>query len=377
MINIQSSLTENHLPSLSEIILGLPGETYESHLKTISDLVTAGVDSIEAYTLMLLDGTYMNTPEERQNWGFISKFRVLPRDFGKLSNGKNTVEVEEVAVGTKDLPFDDYIMMRRFHFIISTIYNGKAFASLFKFFAQQNLQVFPLLKEVLERIPEAPLSVQKLVAEFEQETRNELWNSEEELRNFFDQDQNYDSLVSGELGSNLLQKYVALSLSQIPEDWAKYVFMVSKDILIQQLPKSSEGALEKLDNIHRYCRARVHNIFGADRLTDIPEEVLSYDLEAWALDVQTRSLDEFRYPETKRTRFVFTNEQYKTTEDYISRFGRTHQGIGKILTKMSIRNAWRKCIREDEVEESLSENEPEVFYALINEQASGGVIARE
>ncbi|MCH7554294.1 MAG: 3-dehydroquinate synthase [Chloroflexi bacterium] len=42
----------------------------------------------------------MNTPEERKKWGFVTKFRVLPRDFGKLGNGKNVIELEEVVVAT-------------------------------------------------------------------------------------------------------------------------------------------------------------------------------------------------------------------------------------------------------------------------------------
>ena len=251
MMHIQTSLTTQQLASKSEIILGLPGETYESHIKTMSDLITAGVDSISAYTLMLLEGTNMNVPEEREKWGFVTKFRVLPRDFAKLGNGENVIEVEEVAVGTKDLSFEEYVALRQFHLIISTMYNGKAFAALFKLFRELNLDVFPLLKGVLERIPEAPGSVQKLVAGFEEETRGELWHSEEELREFYRIDENYDYLVSGDLGSNLLQKYVALSLNEASDDWARYVFLVARDILCEQV-SDNNAVLEKLDNIKKY-----------------------------------------------------------------------------------------------------------------------------
>lgn len=376
MMHIQSTLSANHLPTKSEIIMGLPGETYESHIKSIAKLVTAGVDSVTAYTLMLLNGTDMNTPTEREKWGFISKYRVLPRDFGTLSNGRNVIEVEEVAVGTKDLSYEEYVALRRFHLIISVAYNGKAFAALFKLFRQMKLEVFTLLKELLERIPEAPTSVQDIVANFERETREELWDSEENLRAFFRDDKNYHLLLSGELGANLLQKYVALSLTQAAEAWADYVCKVAQDIVARRTEDDRISALRKLNTISRYCTARVQNIFGADRLYTVPEEVLDYDVEAWVADTHGESIDQFRCEPPTRSRFLFTKEQYQTTEDYIGRFGRTHQGIGKVLTKMNIMNAWRKCVRVDRSAWALDQEQPEVYYALIDEQASGGVIAR-
>ncbi len=72
----------------------------------------------------------MNTPQQREKWGFVGKFRVLPRAFGKLADGQNIVEVEEVVAATKDLSFEDYVELRRLHLIISTIYTGKGYGGL-------------------------------------------------------------------------------------------------------------------------------------------------------------------------------------------------------------------------------------------------------
>ena len=375
MMHIQTSLTAQHLPSKSEIILGLPGETYESHIKTIADLITAGVDSISAYTMMLLEGTNLNIPEERDKWGFLTKFRVLPRDFVKLGSGTNVVEIEEVVVGTKDLSFNDYVVLRRFHLIISAVYNGKAFASLFRLFRESHTDVFPLLKGVLERVSEAPQIVRTLVAEFESETIDELWDSEEELRTFYKRDENYDLLVSGDLGSNLLQKYVALSLSEASDDWSRYLFSIARDILSNQV-EDHGTVLDQLDNLERYCTARVWNLFGADTLTKVPKEVLAYDVEAWITDAAGEQLDNVRYETPKQMKFIFTQEQYNTTEDNLDRFGRTPQGIGKVLTRLNIVNLWRKCVPAGSDELVENGKQPEVFYALIDEQPSGGTIVR-
>ena len=63
-------------------------------------------------------------------------------------------------------------------------------------------------------------------------------------------------------------------------------------------------------------------------------------------------------------------------EDYIQRFGNTHQGIGKILTKMNINSVWRKCVYSEGAKWAEDEDATEIYYSLIDEQASGGVIAR-
>ena len=374
MLQIQSTLSANKLPSKSEIIVALPGETYATHIRSISKLVTAGVDTITAYTLMLLNGTDMNTPQQREKWGFEGKFRVLPRDFGKLSNGKNVVEVEEVVAATKDLSFEDYVELRRLHLIISTIYNGKGYAGLFKFFRQSELDVFLLLEGMLQNFSSAPITVRESVADFEKETRDELWDSEEDLRAFYSNDHNYDLLVSGDLGANLLQKYVAAFLMEASDDWLRYSFNVAKGIVRKQL--DDDESLRKLKNIERYSGARTRNIFGENRLDVIPVISLEYDVQAWIADENSRTIDEFRFQEPQTVRFLFTRDQYSLMEDYIQRFGNTHQGIGKILTKMNINSVWRKCVYSDGAKWAEDEDASEIYYSLIDEQASGGVIAR-
>ena len=146
MMGIQSTLKRQKTPSKSEIILGLPGETLQSHTRSLANLVDAGIDAISTYQLMLLHGTEMNTPAERERWGFQSRFRILPRCFGKLNAaGRNVIEVEEIVVATKDLSFEDYVQARRLHFIVSVAYNGKPFAALFKLLAELEMDTFCLL----------------------------------------------------------------------------------------------------------------------------------------------------------------------------------------------------------------------------------------
>ena len=88
LIELAPSLREQGLSTTSEIILGLPGETYETHIQTVRDVMRANIDWINIWTLMLLDGSELNTPKEREKWQLNVKYRIIPRDFTKLKNGK-------------------------------------------------------------------------------------------------------------------------------------------------------------------------------------------------------------------------------------------------------------------------------------------------
>ena len=105
-----------------------------------------------------------------------------------------------------------------------------------------------------------------------------------------------------------------------------------------------------------------------------PEVTLEYDVEAWVVDEKNKSLAEFQFQNPERVRFLFTQDQYRLLEDYIDRFGNDHQGIGKILTKMNINSVWRKCVYSSN-ERWAEEDTSEIYYSLLDEQASGGVIA--
>ena len=69
----------------SDIIMGLPGETFESTLQTIKEIIQAQVDEVQIWTLMMLDGSELNVPKEREKWGIKTRYRMIPRDFVKLS----------------------------------------------------------------------------------------------------------------------------------------------------------------------------------------------------------------------------------------------------------------------------------------------------
>ncbi|MDP6527218.1 MAG: hypothetical protein QGH15_23940, partial [Kiritimatiellia bacterium] len=68
--------------SEAEIILCLQGDTKKKHFQSIFDLLDAGMSYIRMYQFIMLPGTEAASREEREEYKFQTRFRVLPRCFG-------------------------------------------------------------------------------------------------------------------------------------------------------------------------------------------------------------------------------------------------------------------------------------------------------
>ena len=86
----------------------------------------AGASTVTIYTLMMLQGTEFKLPSYRKQFDYITKFRIVPLNFGEYDN-ERIFDYEEVGVGTKDLSFDDYLYIRSLAPMVEFLFNGKPF----------------------------------------------------------------------------------------------------------------------------------------------------------------------------------------------------------------------------------------------------------
>ena len=207
----------------SELILGLPGDSYERHIKSISDVVQAGINVIEVYSCMLLNGTELKSAATRAKYGISSHFRILPRDFAKLQNGRVAVEIEEVISSTSTMSFQDYQEAEKLHLMVAVVYNGGGLSPLLRLLRQNNVSIVGLLQRLVADIKSASPSVLAVYNSFVRLTTEELWETEDELREYVRTGNNYEKLLNGEIGINLIQTHTAMSLA-VMDDSVKYIF---------------------------------------------------------------------------------------------------------------------------------------------------------
>ncbi len=340
MLALATVYQELGLPTLSELILGLPGDSYERHVKSLSDVVEAGIDIIDTYTCMLLNGTKLNSAFSRATYNIGSHFRILPRDFAKLRNGRIAVEIEEVVSSTNTMSFEDYVEARKLHLMVAVVYNGGGFSPLLRFLRQHRVSIIGLLQRMVSGIQAAPDSLQAIFNSFVRLTKEELWDSEEELRAYVRADNNYEKLLKGEIGINLIQTHTAMSLA-VMDDWVKYVFETAAEMLGGDIEGNTETS-EIFADVKSYCAGRTHNLWGSDRNEDNPCVLLRHDVAGWTRSPLSMSLWQFRFDTPVTHQFSFSDAKQQEMAALIKRYGTTPTGIGRIIIQMGRNRIWRE-----------------------------------
>jgi radical SAM superfamily enzyme YgiQ (UPF0313 family) len=343
MLALYPAIKEAELQTTSEVILGLPGETYTNHIQTLRDLVRAKMDEIMVHTCMLLDGSEMNLPAERKKWGMKTKFRALQRDFTELSSGKKVIEYEEVVIGSNTMTFEEYINLRILAFIIFVTNMGVVFDAIQKFLREQDVDVFELYYRMFTNKKNSPGKTQKVIEQFKQATIDELWDSPQKLLENFQKDSEYKKLLDGEAGTNVIYHYKAVVISECMDDWTEHVIETAQ-MLIKNSNNYNDELENKFEDIANYCRGLSFNVFGQERLDTNPEYEFGYDIPSWLSPKNDLKLNNFKLATKLKISFQLDNEQYKVVQDSIDIYGHSRVGKSKTL-KMLFSDGGQKLWR--------------------------------
>jgi radical SAM superfamily enzyme YgiQ (UPF0313 family) len=341
MLALVPAIRESNLPSVTEIIVGLPGDSFATNIKTIKDMMRVDVDQYLVYTLMLLHGSELATPEERKKWGFNTKFRILPRSFAELKSGKNIMEIEEVVVSSNSLSFDDYVKIRLLAFSIF-VTNQTAYKPIIKFLRQNNVDIFNLFNRPLDD-NNLPINLQSIFDKFKESTINELWDSPEEIiENFQDNDQ-YQKLISEHIGFNVIQFHQALVTTNHMPEWTEYIIKLGKTLLDENnIPQ--EKYLEQFNDISNYCRGLTSDTLQLNSDLPNPEFSFKYDIEKWVLDSTNQTIDKFAFSTLRKIMFTYTSEEIELFRTNMDIYGITTNGMAQVLKRIANIYLWRKPI---------------------------------
>jgi len=350
MLALVPTIKSVGLSTMSECIIGLPGETYESHLETLRSLIHAKIDNVQVYTCMILPGAELATPEERKKWNLQTKFRILPRDFVKLDNGKIILETEEVVVKTDSLTFEEYVELRLLAFVLWVTNIPIGYDAIIKLLHEYNVDVFDLFYKIMKTREGASLGVRELFSKFKQSTIEELWDSPEQIFEHFQNQNEYDKLLHEESGINVIQYHEAMTRKSYMEEWTENLIRISHE-LISEKKHLDDNFEEKFKDVSNYCRGLSFNILGKDRFEIKKEFNFSYDIPKWLKDQSQSTLSDFKTQSKFSIMFEITEKQYKVVNDEFEKYGESLSGIAKALRRLPFRLLWRTptLIKENQI----------------------------
>jgi radical SAM superfamily enzyme YgiQ (UPF0313 family) len=326
--------------SYSEVILGLPGDSKAAHCKTLGTIIDAGFNKVIPYTMMMLPGSEMCTEESKQKYGMELRFRVLPRCFGFYDIcGERAVsaEIEEVCVATDTLPYEDYLACRRLHLMISIFYNDGVFGGLLKFLRQSGISIYRWLETLSEAKVEGPLG--RLIADFEQATRDELWLDRTELEAFIRKPGTIERYISGELGLNLLFTFKSIAMTRHIEALAQLARATARRMIAEALPDPA-ARMAFIDDVVLFDASRMTNLF--DSMQTPVSAAFRYDIARYLVDGEAGSVSVYAFDRPRAIGFLLDDGQRATIERGLKLFGRDDAGVGRILSKFHITRLLRR-----------------------------------
>ena len=334
---IQKEIKRRGMMSTAELIIPMPEETKESYFKGIKKLYESGVEGVSTYTTILLKSTYLDSDECRSKYDYKTKFRIIPRQFGEYA-GEKCFEVEEVCVATNTMSLEDYIESRGFAFVSSLISNEQ-YDIIRHHINENNMNIYDFLYEIWMLIKSGKNECAIIYNNFLKETQEELWRSKDAIYEFFVKPDNYEKLLEGELGDNLMRKYETIMFLT---GWVTLMDL-AYSILQKKCLKEVWPSLQAARDWSLACR-NVSMVFKDNSfIKNTCNLSLKYDVDTWYKNGSSKPLQEYKKDVTYS---IYYDVDYieKILRQAETLYGKDQAFvIGKTLNIWRIQEFWAKC----------------------------------
>ncbi|MCX5811396.1 MAG: radical SAM protein [Proteobacteria bacterium] len=297
----------------TEIILALPGETKESHLNSLRMIFGWNVSYIICYNCLLINGSELTLPEEREKYRIKTKFRLIDSSFSQYDD-MLSFESEEGIRFTSTMSEEDILFFRPVHWLIQFFWNYRAYFPLLKYLHLHDVNPVDFTVSVIESAKDATGPVRSIFQDFREESINEWFPTAEALREYYGRPENFEFIRAGGVGK-MNGKYTWKVILECKRDFDAYIGEVAK----RMLPRH-ENILDDLIN------------FSANTLPDFSGEIdfgrrklvnFHYDIFEW-------QKGKFKSPIRRRDvsyLFYFTDEKKDALNLLINQYRHTNRNV--------------------------------------------------
>lgn len=177
---IQRRFAAQGVETMSDLILGLPGETYDSFASGVATVIDSGQHNrIQFNNLSILPNAEMGDPEYQRRYGMETVETVVVNIHGELVEDADAVpETQELVIATAAMPRPDWVRVRAYawwagllHFdkvlqiplVVARTLSGAGYRELFELFSEGRFEAFgdfPVLAEVRRFFIDRALEIQ-------------------------------------------------------------------------------------------------------------------------------------------------------------------------------------------------------------------------
>lgn len=224
--SLQTRFTEANIETYTDLILGMPGETYETFVQGISSVVGAGQHNrIQFNNLSILPNAEMGNPEYQK----LHKMEVVESKIinihGSLLDTEEVYETQSLVIATDSMPQEEWVKTRAYSWLVALVHFDKLlqipiiivqnilgveYREIFDLFLKNDPKEFPVLTKINEFFKHEAISIQKGGPEYckSSEWLNIYWPADEYM--FIDLVVNNKIDVFYEEANRLLKDFLIL-----------------------------------------------------------------------------------------------------------------------------------------------------------------------
>lgn len=124
--NFLSRFNEMGIPVYSELILGLPGENYQTWTTGIEEMLRSGlVNQFFSYFCEVYPNTDLADPLYQKRFGIVTKRIVLTEIHSAIHQDKSPPEYQEIIIATNSMPLAEWRKMAVFSWVTMLLHSMK------------------------------------------------------------------------------------------------------------------------------------------------------------------------------------------------------------------------------------------------------------
>lgn len=312
---------ERDIDSYGEVMLALPGENLESFLAGLRYLFSVGIDFLNVNPLILLEGSEMNSPAERERYEMRTAWRLLENCYG-IYFDQPVIEYQEMVIETKDLSFDDYIFARTVSWLIQMSWNLRRHDVMLRLLHAKGINPLDFFTRVVRDWESAPAPVMQVFQDFLAEARGEMFGTKEELIAYYSKPERMERLRNGDF-RKMNTHYTSRVSLECEAEFVTFYLDLAKAMLQEEgkLTIQSERMIEDAALLTRERYLSAPELFALARGEGIDKCVtFSFDAPAFVSLRATEDSESFLSDIPAVYHFTIDDEQRRALIDHMTRF---------------------------------------------------------
>jgi putative methyltransferase len=233
-----------NIPTSTEFIFGLPGESFDSFVSQLARAVERGFDAINCANLTILNGTEMERKSFREEYNYTSKYRINGSNYGVI-NDEFCVEYEKIVVSSNRFSYEEFLMVRVLIVMFYAIFTLQFYRWFFHSLRYVGIPIVDFIIRFAspENRSSWPEKYRNFVIDLNRDIKEEFFDSVDELETFAEKafkERKLEDRISAKLNV-----FYGARLAFMERDW-------THDVLLRHIQEGYGADLteEQMDVIH-------------------------------------------------------------------------------------------------------------------------------